>query len=148
MNKTSSIAAVAILSVGAIVTAHASRSNYSGTWEMDLRSASERNANAECGFATFKLKQAGHNITGEHSFATVGCGRLNEGGKGTVQGKVQNGKAVLVVTSGRNGAVVRGIAELQGSNLLWQTLEEIKPGAPEGDSPLILRQGVLHRVGK
>ena len=148
MKKTSSAIAVALFSIGLFVAAHAARSNYTGTWEIDLRSASERKANIECGSATFKLKQVGNKITGEHTFATVGCGRLNDGGEGTVQGNVHGGKAMLLVTSGRNGAIVRGTAELKGSNLLWQTLEEIKPGVPEGDSPLILGHGVLHRVGK
>jgi hypothetical protein len=148
MNKTSSVFAVALISIGTIAGAHAARSSYSGTWEIDLRSESERKANAECGFAIFELKQVGNQITGEHSFATVGCGRLNEGGEGTVQGTVHKGKAVLIVTSGRNGAVVRGVAKLKGSNLVWQTLKEIKPGAPQGDSPLILGSGVLHRAGK
>jgi len=148
MNKAISLFAAAVLSNGAITTAHAARNSFSGTWEIDLRSASERKANAECGSATFKLKQVGSKITGEHSFATVGCGRLNEGGEGTVQGSIQNGKALLIVTSGRNGAVVRGVAERRGSNLLWRALEEVKPGEPEGDSPLILGSGVLHRVGK
>jgi hypothetical protein len=50
-----------------------------------------------------------------------------------------------VVTSGRNGAVVMGTATLQGGALHWQTLEEIRAGEPEGDSPLILGEGVLTR---
>jgi hypothetical protein len=148
MNKTSKILAVALLSIATLERAEAARRNYSGTWTIDLRSASERKANAECGSATFKLKQIGSQITGEHSFATVGCSRLNEGGEGNVQGRVHHGKALLMVTSGRNGAIVHGIATLKGSNLQWQTLEEIKPGNPEGDSPLILGHGVMHRVGK
>lgn len=148
MNRTNSIVAIGALAIGAVTTAHAALNDYSGTWEIDLRSASERQANADCGSAIFKLKQIGNQITGEHSFATVGCGRLNEGGACTVQGHVQNGKATLLVTSGRNGAVVRGVAELKSTQLLWQTLEEVKPGTPEGDSPLILDHGVLHRVNK
>lgn len=149
MNKTSTtVVAVALLSIAAVVSADAARSNFSGTWTIDLRSASERKANIECGSATFNLKQVGKQITGEHSFATIGCGRLNEGGEGTVQGSVHNGKAMLMVTSGRNGAVVRGMAERKGAHLVWQTLEQVRPGDPEGDSPLILGHGVLHRVGK
>lgn len=147
MNKTSTtVLAVALLSMAAVVSADAARSNFSGTWSIDLRSASERHANMECGSATFKLKQVGKQIIGEHRFATVGCSRLNEGGEGTVQGNVLNGKAILMVTSGRNGAVVRGMAERKGAHLVWQTLEQVKPGDPEGDSPLILGHGVMHRV--
>lgn len=142
---TSTIFAVALFF---IATAHAARGSYDGTWSIDLRSASERKANVECGIATFKLKQIGNKISGEHSYSTAGCGRINEGGEGTVHGNIHNGKAMLVVTSARNGAVVRGEAKLKGSNLLWKTLEEIKTGEPEGDSPLILGSGVLHRVRK
>ena len=79
--------------------------------------------------------------------ATVGCGRVNEGGDGTVKGIVINDTAVLVVTSGRNDAVVMGTATLREGALHWQTLEEIRAGEPEGDSPLILGKGVLTRTG-
>lgn len=77
--------------------------------------------------------------------ATPGCGRLNEGGEGTVKGVVVGRAAVLVVTSGRNGAIVLGRATLHGSFLDWKTLEDIKQGEPEGDSPLILGKGRLAR---
>lgn len=148
MIKISSVTTVSLITVGVITLAFASGSDYSGTWEIDLRSTAERKANAECGLAAFRLNQVGNKITGEHSFATVGCSRLNEGGEGTVHGNVHNGKATLFVTSGRNGAVVRGTAELRDSDLIWQRIEEIKPGDSEEDSPLILDHGILHRVGK
>ncbi len=47
--------------------------------------------------------------------ATVDCGRLNEGGEGTVTGVVTGNTAVLVVTSGRNGAIMLGTARQLGS---------------------------------
>lgn len=75
----------------------------------------------------------------------AGCGRINEGGDGTVKGAVIGQTAVLVVTSGRNGAIVMGTAKLQNGWLRWQTLEEIRPGMVEGDSPIILGQGVLSK---
>jgi hypothetical protein len=80
--------------------------------------------------------------------ATVGCGRLNEGGEGTVEGIASGKKAVLLVRSGRNGEVVRGRAVREGANLRWETIEQVKLGEPEGDSGLILGRGVLHRVAR
>lgn len=120
--------------------------DFSGTWSIDIRSPSERKKNVECGRAYFELSQVGTKIIGNHEFATPGCGRLNEGGEGTVKGVVVGSVAVLVVTSGRNGAIVMGEATRKGESLRWVTLEEIKPGETQGDSPLILHKGILSRV--
>jgi hypothetical protein len=120
--------------------------DFTGTWTLDIRSKAERKQGIECGFATFDLKQSGEKIIGEHTFATPGCGRINEGGEGTVKGTITGKIATLEVTSGRNGAVVRGKATLQGHSLNWVTIEEIKAGEPEGDSPLILDKGILTLV--
>jgi hypothetical protein len=121
---------------------------FSGTWTIDLRTPEQKAQGAECGEATFVLKQAGKRISGSHTMATVGCGRLNEGGEGTVKGQVVGGKALLVVTSGRNGAVVRGSASLRSNGLYWETTEEVQAGEPAGDSPLILSKGFLTRASK
>jgi hypothetical protein len=120
--------------------------DFSGHWSVDLRNPAERKRGMECGSAEFDLAQQDTRIVGSHSMATVGCGRLNEGGDETVKGVVVGDTAVLVVTSGRNGAVVMGTAKLRGGKLHWQTLEDIRPGEPEGDSPLIMGKGVLVRV--
>jgi hypothetical protein len=124
----------------------AAEANFSGTWTIDLRTAEEKKANTECGSAEFKLFQTAEKITGQHTFATPRCSRVNEGGPKSVAGTVIGSTAVLVVTSGRNGAMVLGKATLKGSTLHWQTLQELKPGDPEGDSPLILGNGVLTRA--
>jgi hypothetical protein len=50
---------------------------FSGEWEIDLRTPQEKKQRLECGTASFKLSQRGEKISGEHSMATVGCGRLN-----------------------------------------------------------------------
>lgn len=121
---------------------------FTGEWEIDLRSPAERKAGAECGTASFKLTQTGEKVTGDHTMATVGCGRLNEGGEGTVEGVARGSTAILVVTSGRNGEVVRGRATREGSSLRWQVLEELKAGEPEGDSGLILHRGTLRRISQ
>jgi hypothetical protein len=87
--------------------------------------------------------QKGKRICGDHSFCTPGCGRCNEGDPGSVKGKLVGSTAILVVTSGRNGAIVKGKATRKGNTINWVTLEDIKPGEPEGDSPLILDKGTL-----
>ncbi len=122
--------------------------DFSGVWTKDLRTKAEIKNKTECGSALFELKQTGDQITGSHSFATAGCGRLNEGGEGTVRGVVVGDTAVLTVISGRNGAVVLGRAKRKGNVLHWQYLDEIKSGEPEGDSPLILNTTTLRLESK
>jgi hypothetical protein len=126
--------------------AHAVEARFSGHWSVDLRTAEQKAKNMECGNASFFFDQVGPAITGSHMMATAGCGRINEGGEETVKGRVVGNRAFLLVTSGRNGAVVKGVATLKGRQLLWETKEEVKAGTPEGDSPLILDQGALTRV--
>lgn len=121
---------------------------FSGTWSIDLRSTRERKQNEECGSATFMLTQKGNRVIGDHQMATVGCGRMNAGGDEVVKGVVVGNTAVLVVTSGRNGAVVMGRATLKGGDLVWEPLETIAPGDPPSDAPLILGAATLRRVGK
>jgi hypothetical protein len=137
------IPAITLLLLQTLPTLCAAESSFTGSWYIDLRTPDEVAAKEECGGAGFELIQKGKAISGTHYFATVKCGRLNEGG--AVKGIATGSEATLLVTSGRNGAVVRGKATLQRNRLTWQTLEEIKPGEPDGDSPLILGKGVLIR---
>ncbi|CAN7767177.1 hypothetical protein LJR084_007427 [Variovorax sp. LjRoot84] len=117
---------------------------FTGTWTIDLRTPAERQRSVECGTAEFVLTQTGDAISGTHSMAVAGCGRLNEGGP--VRGVAVGKTAVLVVTSGRNGAIALGTAKLSKGKLQWRQVEEIKAGSPEGDSPLILGNGWLARA--
>jgi len=119
--------------------------DFTGTWTIDLRTKAERKRKLECGVAAFELAQSGDLITGDHTFSTVGCGRLNEGGPETVKGVVVGNTAILVVTSGRNGAIVMGKATRSQDRLRWVTLQEVKPSETPGDSPLILGSGTLIR---
>lgn len=98
-----------------------------------------------CGGASLTLIQNGARICGDHSFATPGAGRINEGFPGSVRGTVIDQTAVLVITSGRNNAIVFGKALMVGRNLQWQTLEEIFEGSPSGDA-LIFAKGILERA--
>lgn len=63
-------------------------------------------------------------------------------------GVVVGDTAVLVVTSGRNGAIVLGKAKLVDGVLAWQTMEVVRRGEPEGDSDLILGSGLLTRQAR
>jgi hypothetical protein len=130
---------------GIASTAHAEAADFTGSWTLDLRSAAQRLQGAACGVAVFDLRQSSLCIVGSHACATPGCGRLNEGGEGTVQGPVQGDSAELEVTSGRHGAVVRGTASLRRGQLHGVTLLEVKAGEPSTDSPLILQEGILPR---
>jgi hypothetical protein len=134
--------AFAVAAFMSFAVAHAADQPFTGVWSIDFRTPAERERKEECGIATVTLKQTGDKITGSHAMATVGCGRLNEGGEGTVQGVVVDGAADLVVTSGRNGAVAKGTAKLERGALRWKMVEEIKPGEPQGDS-LIFWDGLL-----
>jgi len=127
------------------VEAATSESDFSGTWVVDLRTPTERKNKLDCGRATFELSHEGKRISGNHMFAAPGCGRLNEGGEGTVKGYVVGSTAFLVVTSGRSGAIVVGKATRVANSLHWIVLDEIKPGEPPEDSPLILHKGILKR---
>ena len=136
----------AVFSTLATAASTAAAAPFDGKWELDLRTPQEVRARAECGAAGFQLAQRGNKISGSHWFYTTGCGRMNEGGDETVVGEVHGRSATLTVTSSRNGAVVLGRAQLEGTSLRWQVLKELKPGEPEGDSPLILNRGLLKRV--
>lgn len=120
--------------------------DFSGGWWIDLRTPDQKKTKVECGGAYFYLTQEGNRIRGDHSFATAHCGRLNEGGPETVKGVIVGVTAVMTVQSGRNGAVVLGLATRDGKQLRWETVDDIVPGSPEGDSALILSKGLLSRV--
>ena len=116
---------------------------FNGNWHIDLRNSSERRQGAECGAAEFKLTQSGDVVAGTHTMSAIGCGRVNEGG--AVKGVVIGNTAVLVITSGRNGAIVMGTAKHSEGNLVWRTVDEVSTGNPDGDSPMILGAGLLVR---
>ncbi len=117
---------------------------FTGEWEIDLLDRGARASGIECGNAGFRLRQSGQGVSGDHWQTSANCGRLNEGCEGSVVGSVRGRKAILTVTSCRNGQVVRGRATLEGRNLRWKVLKELKSVPDEG---LILQQGLLQRVG-
>jgi hypothetical protein len=138
-------AALALAAYLLPLTVGAQELPFTGTWTIDLRTPEERKRKVECGRSSFELIQEAELITGDHTFFTVGCGRLNEGGPETVKGVVVGKTAILVVTSGRNGAVVLGKATLSGNRMHWEPVHDIKAGESEGDSPLILGKASLRR---
>ncbi|WP_423199553.1 MULTISPECIES: hypothetical protein [unclassified Cupriavidus] len=118
---------------------------FTGSWFIDLRKPQEQKDGLDCGSASFDLVQRGNQIIGSHDFSAVYCGRLNEGGWGTVHGVVNKGVAVLVVVSGRNGGANVGTATVGSGKLRWRSVAQIRGGDQEGDSPLILFKGDLRR---
>ncbi|MET3124863.1 uncharacterized protein AAKU67_004487 [Oxalobacteraceae bacterium GrIS 2.11] len=121
------------------------QSDFSGNWVIDLRSSDDIKQNIECGYSEFDIHQDAGKITGSHSYATIRCGRLNEGGEGTVQGIVIGDTAYLTVTSARDGTVVKGVAKIVRNKLDWRITDTVSAGDPNGDSPLILEKGLLTR---
>jgi hypothetical protein len=115
--------------------------NFEGTWVIYIGPKSQRET--ECPRAVLTLLQERDRLCGNFTFATPTCSRVDEGDPPSVKGIVVDSTAVLVVTSGRNGAIVLGKATRKGDTLHWTTLEEIKAGEPERDSPLILDKGTL-----
>jgi hypothetical protein len=115
--------------------------DFAGRWTIDWRTPQQRLKKIECGTATFDLTQAGDRIAGMHSYATIGCGRLNEGG--AVHGIAVGKTAVLVVTSGRNGDIVVGKAKRSGNGLEWEISDWVT--ATGIDEALILQKGILAR---
>ncbi|MFP5390563.1 MAG: hypothetical protein ACLGI6_03325 [Gammaproteobacteria bacterium] len=120
----------------------AANQDFSGRWSADLRTRAQRASKLDCGAVSLVLDQQGDRITGSYTFASVGCGRVNEGRDGSVKGVAKGSTAVLVITSARNGAMVLGTATRRGKWLQWNTVEELTPGQPQGDT-LILDQGTL-----
>jgi hypothetical protein len=143
MNRLIALVVLALSLLGYVSSSVAAQP-FTGIWTIDLRTPAERQRRVECGRAEFVLTQAGDAISGIHSMAAAGCSRLNDGGP--VKGVVFGNTAVLVVTSGRNGAIAMGTAKVSRGKLQWRQVEEIKAGSPEGDSPLILGSGSLARA--
>jgi hypothetical protein len=144
MTTLRTMAALMLQTFTSLVVAQSTPGQFTGNWEIDLRTPAERAAKVECGHAYFMLEQRGHEIVGDHGYATPGCGRVNNAGP--VRGQVRKGAAWLEVTSSGQGAVVRGRASLVKGQLMWRTLEVLKTGTPEGEPPLILDNGLLHRL--
>jgi hypothetical protein len=116
-------------------------SNFTGNYSVDI---CPDGVSKPCGRASLTLLQNGLRICGDHTFVTPGAGRMNEGFAGSVRGTVVGDIAVLVITSGRNGGVVLIRTQLSGSNLKWETVEQVSEGSPPGDA-LIFGSGILRR---
>lgn len=144
MTTIRTLTTMALFALHGLAVAKTPEVNFTGNWEIDLRTPAERAAKAECGHAYFMLEQRGTEVIGDHGYATPGCGRVNNAGP--VRGQVRQGEALLEVTSGGQGAVVRGKATLVKGKLKWRTLAVLKPGTPEGEAPLILDKGLLYRL--
>jgi hypothetical protein len=113
---------------------------FSGVW--GARACGKEKNPDYCGGFYLTLTQVGDRICGDHSSATVGLGRLNEGAAQSVRGRVIGNTAVVVIKSGRDGTEYLARATRNGNFLDWRLLEELKPGGGP-DSPLIWVKGHL-----
>jgi uncharacterized protein len=115
---------------------------FSGQWHIAL---CDKSVSEECGGFTVYLIQVGDKICGDYLFATPGGGRLNEGAPRSIIGTVaESNIANVVITSGRNDAVLKVRAAVDGDTLNWEVIEEVKHGM-EDESALVLEKGKLKR---
>lgn len=90
----------------------------------------------ECGSFVLHLIRTEEGLCGEHFVATPGAARLDEGDPGSVLGSGRGGDAVLVVRSGRNGALYMGRVQRRGAGLVWTRVGMVDAGSD--DEPPIL----------
>jgi hypothetical protein len=90
----------------------------------------------ECGTFVLYLVRTEDGLCGEHFVATPGAARLDEGEPASVLGSGQGDHAVLVVRSGRNGALYMGRVQQRGAGLAWTRIGMVAAG--EDDEPPIL----------
>jgi hypothetical protein len=140
------LAAIAVLACGlglaGCATAPASEANTArdeaagpaGAWTASL--CDRPDPAMECGSFVLHLIRTEEGLCGEHFVATPGAARLDEGDPGSVLGSGRGGDAVLVVRSGRNGALYMGRVQRSGAGLVWTRVGMV--GAGSDDEPPIL----------
>lgn len=89
-----------------------------------------------CGSFVLHLIRTEEGLCGEHFVATPGAARLDEGDPGSVLGSERGGDAVLVVRSGRNGALYMGRVQRRGAGLVWTRVGMIDAGSDD-ESPIL-----------
>lgn len=105
-----------------------------GAWTADL--CDRPDPAMECGSFVLHLIRTEEGLCGEHFVATPGAARLDEGDPGSVLGSGRGGDAVLVVRSGRNGALYMGRVQRRGAGLVWTRVGMVDKGSD--DEPPIL----------
>jgi hypothetical protein len=105
-----------------------------GAWTADL--CDRPDPAMACGSFVLHLIRTEEGLCGEHFVATPGAARLDEGDPGSVLGSGRGGEAVLVVRSGRNGALYMGRVQRRGAGLVWTRVGMVDAGSD--DEPPIL----------
>lgn len=113
----------------------AAETDFSGTWTIDYRSALQRRQKVECGGGSITLKQEGNRIRGSHGFASLGCGRLDEGEEGSIKGIVVGSTAVMTIASVRDETILLVKATRQGNTLNWAVIDDVQQGSGENLLP-------------
>jgi hypothetical protein len=128
-----------ILFAALLFAGTAKAGEFDGTWEYRKCFSKKE---GDCDSYYFSLVQKSDRLCGQHSGSSRELNQLNEGGP--VHGIVVGKTAVLTVTSGRNGEIVLGKANLIAKNLRWETVQRIYEA--KSDDALILDRGVLKKM--
>lgn len=121
--------------------AFGAQSNFNGVWE--IRWCGNVSSH-ECGGFFLYLVQNGNRICGDHFFATVNVGRLNEGGSRSVVGTIAGNIAQVKIKSGRDNSIFRAQIRHLENKLDWRLGRQIKAG--NFDEPLIAEHVILTRA--
>jgi hypothetical protein len=89
-----------------------------------------------CGSFVLHLIQTEEGLCGEHFLATPGAARLDEGEPGSVLGSGRGSEAVLVVKSGRNGALYMARVQRRGAALGWTRVGMVDAGS-DAEPPIL-----------
>jgi hypothetical protein len=114
---------------------HAGPKTFTGVWSSMTCDGPDR-----CGGFVLYLVQDGSRLCGNHFYATMGAGRLNEGVPRSIVGNANGAVARVRITSGRDNSIYQAKLQLVRGAIKWQRLRQLKPGdldealIPEDDS--------------
>jgi hypothetical protein len=111
-----------------------------GVWEGKLC----HKGGASCGSFSVVLVQRGRAVCGTHASATRDLSKIDEGDPGSLTGTVKGKAAVVIITSGRNGASYIASVRFNLNRADWVIVGPVSPST-SGDSDLIPRTTTLNR---
>ena len=116
----------------------ATKPNFTGRWS--VKWCDRTNPTLDCGGFDVSLVQDGDRICGDFGGALVNLRQVDDG---SIVGTAVGETAVLAVESYRNGSIALVRATLQGSDLHWKQVDEVRRGG--ADIAIIAADEVLAR---